>query len=216
MNAEKVLTWSVAALGHLKQGANGNAAEILDHLKTEAEAEIRHAAAKQSGTANRQKAAERVIKSAYSEQPTREAFHGAWSDANGEQYICDGFRLFKLSAALPLPTIPEKEKPIDAARIIDPAKHNPDPLALPDVAELRAYIKEEKARKKAIKDKTAPVYDFGDGLPLVNANFLLDALELLPGCTATASSRAPLIAPIYFESVHGCGILCPVRKAAQQ
>jgi len=55
MNAEKVLTWSVAALGHLKDGANGNAAEILNYLKAEAEAEIRHAAAKQSGNGKQTK-----------------------------------------------------------------------------------------------------------------------------------------------------------------
>lgn len=64
MNAEKILAWSVAALGHLEGSCYFNAIEILEGMKAEAEAEIRHAAAKQSGNGNRQKAAERVIKSA--------------------------------------------------------------------------------------------------------------------------------------------------------
>ena len=41
MKAEYVLKWSVAALGHLKQGANGNASDILEALREEAAAEIR-------------------------------------------------------------------------------------------------------------------------------------------------------------------------------
>lgn len=215
MNAEKILTWSVAALGHLKNGANGNAAEILNYLKTEAEAEIRHTAAKQSGNGNRQKAAERVIKSAM--QDSRPALRGSWNDSNGAQYICDGFRLLKLLEPLPLEKIPEDVQPIDAARIIPTDKNARGAvLELPSIAELKAYIKEEKARKKAIKDKSAPLYDFGAELPAVNAQYLLDMLEVLPGCTARATAERPKLRGIYFESVHGCGVLLPVRKENAQ
>mgnify|MGYP003301979745 CR=1 FL=1 len=209
MNAEKVLTWSVAALGHLKNGANGNAAEILDYLKTEAEAEIRRNAAKQSGNANRQKAAERVIKSAKSTQ--REALHGSWIDSKGLQCICDGFQAYRLREALPLETIPEKETPLDLSRII--AENRGDLLTLPPVPELKAHIKAEKARKKAQKDKTAPAWDFGEELPQVNAEYLLNALELLPDAIAIASRERPTLRAIYFKSEHGDGILLPVRKA---
>lgn len=212
MNAEKILTWSVAALGHLKNGANGNAAEILEYLKTEAEEEIRHAAAKQSGNGNRQKAAERVIKSAKAQQQ-REALWGAWEDKNGAQYICDGFRLVKLFEALPLEKIREGVQPIDAARII-PADKNARGavLELPTVGELKAYIKEEKALKKAVKDKSGVLYDFGADLPAVNAQYLLDMLEVLPGCTARAAAQRPALNQIYFESGDGCGVLLPVKR----
>lgn len=213
MKPDYILKWMTAAAGHLKNGDSRNAAEIIEAMKEEAAAEIRRAEAKNGGKLSRQKAAERVIKSAKASQPFRESFHGSWTDAAGRQCLCDGFRAYRLREALPLETIPEKETPFDLNRII--TKNDGETLALPDVAELRAYIKEEKARKKAIKDKTAPTWDFGDGLPLVNAQFLLDALELLPGCSATISSRSPLVNPIYFESVHGCGILCPIRKEAR-
>lgn len=212
MNAEKILTWSVAALGHLKNGADGNAAEILNYLKTEAEAEIRHTAAKQSGNGNRQKAAERVIKSA--KNAACEALHGAWFDSKGLQCICDGFQAYRLREALPLETIPEKEKPLDLSRVI--AINSGAVLTLPTVPELKAHIKTEKARLKAQKDKNPPTWDFGAELPRVNAEYLLNALELLPDATATASRERPTLRAIYFESEHGDGILLPVRKEDAQ
>lgn len=214
MNAEKILTWTTAAAGHVQNGAYFDALNILEGMKAEAEAEIRRDAAKQSGNANRQKAAERVIKNAISCNPTREALHGAWNDKSGRQCFCDGFQAYRLREALPLPSIPEKETPLELERII--AKNNGEALPLPTVPELKAHIKTEKARKKAIKDKTAPAWDFGEGLPAVNANFLLTALELLPGCTATASKQAPTLRAIYFESEAGDGILLPVKKAVKQ
>lgn len=212
LNAEKILMMSTAAVEHLKKGANSNALEILNAIKEDAKKEIRRASAKASGNTNRQKAAERVIKNAIASNPRREALHGSWIK-NEMQYICDGFRILRLNNALPLPKISEKLQPIDADRILTPAKDNAGAvLELPDVGELRAYIKTEKAKRKAIGDKSAIFYDFADDLPRVDAVYLLDMLEILPGCTATASSRGTLVNPIYFESEHGDGALCPVRK----
>ena len=129
------------------------------------------------------------------------------------QNICDGFQAYRLREHLPLESIPEKLDPLDLEGIIAPSRDNCGAvLELPDVAELKAYIKTEKARKKAIEDNTAPTWDFGPELPLVNANFLLNALELLPGCTATAGKQRPALQAIYFKSEAGEGILLPVRR----
>ena len=212
MKASYIYEWMTAAAGHLRQGATKNAADIIEALKEEAAAEIRREEAKNGGKLNRQKAAERVIKSAKSCQPSRDCFHGFWKDSNGLQCICDSFQAYRLREALPLEPIPPKASPLDLSRVFEPNKG--EALALPDVGELRAYIKEEKARKKATKDKTPPLYDFGDGLPAVNAEYLLNALELLPGCTATASHVRPLLNSIYFSSDAGDGLICPVRKGA--
>lgn len=214
MKADYILQWMTAAAGHLSQGATKNAADIIEALKAEAAAEIRREAAKNGGKLNRTKAAERVIKNAKSYQSARACFHGAWTDAAGRQCICDGFQAYRLREALPLEKIPENESPLDLDRILSP--NHGEPLALPDVGELRAYIKTEKARKKAKKDKTAPLYDFGDGLPALNAEYLLTALEILPGCTATASKERPEIRAIYLKSEAGEGIICPVRKGRKQ
>jgi hypothetical protein len=184
----------------------------LKALREEAAAEIRREEAKNGGKLNRTKAAERVIKSAKSYQAAHECFHGAWIDSAGRQCLCDSFQAYRLREALPLETLPEKISPIDLNRII--SKNLGATLELPDVGTLRAFIKTEKARKKAAKDKSLIIYDFGEGLPAVNAEYLLNALEILPGCTATASRENSQLRAIYFESPDGDGILMPVRKGA--
>ena len=214
MKAEYVLKWMTAAQGHLKQGANGNAAEIIEALKQEAAAEIRREEAKRSGTADRQKAAERVIKSAKADK-YHEALHGAWMTADGMQNLCDGFQAYRLREALPLEEIPANVQPIYIDRIV--ITNGGDVVPLPELSELRAYIKTEKARIKALKkskeltpDKSAPIWDFGDDLPQVRAEYLLNALELLPNCTAYARKKNEYI---YFESDAGAGLILPIRKA---
>lgn len=216
MNATYIYQWMTAAAGHLKNGANGNAAEIIEALKAEAAAEIRREEAKRSGNGSRQKAAERVIKNAVKLNPEREALHGAWIEKD-KQCICDGVRLFRFSEPLPLPEMPEKEKPIDAARIVDPAADNAGAtLEAPAAADLRVYIKTEKAQKKASRDRSAALYDFGEGLPAVNAQYLLDVLEMFPDAVLTASARRPLFNAIYIRSEHGDGVILPVKKEAQK
>lgn len=212
MTNEKLLMLANAALLHLRNNATEDAADILRALKEDAETEIRKAAARSAGKLDRFKACGRVLKVAMSDQ--RPALRGAWI-ADGLQYICDGYRLAGLRDPLDLPAIPEGVAPIDAARILDPAKHNAGAvLDLPDVAELRAHIKTEKARLKAAGDKHgAPAWDFGDDLPRVNALYLLDMLEIFPDARAICSKHRPKLDPIYFDSADGCGILLPVRKA---
>lgn len=53
-------------------------------------------------------------------------------------------------------------------------------------------------------------------IPAVDARFLLDIVEILPGATFRASNYRPDIGGIYFESADGFGILLPVRKTAQK
>lgn len=210
MNAEKTLLRVNAALLHLRDNATENVFNILELLKEDAELEIYRNAAKSAGRLDRFKACGRVLKIAMSD--ARPALRGSWT-VDGLQYICDSFRLVCLREPLDLPTIPDDVQPIDAARILDPAKkNNGTALDLPTVADLRAYIKMEKARLKASGDKNSPVWDFGDDLPSVNAAFLLDILEIFPDASATASSRSPKLNSIYFDSADGCGILLPVRK----
>lgn len=216
MNASYIYEWMTAVAGHLKNGANGSAADIIEALKAEAAAEIRRDEAKRSGTASRQKAAERIIKNAKSMQPSKPCLHGAWTE-NGAQCLCDSFRALRLSEPLPLENIPEDIEPLNVSRIIDGAKQNAGArLSLPDLGELRAHIKAEKARIKAEKLRgIVPLWDFGDGLPAVDAQYLADMLEALPGCTATASVQRPTLNALYITSEDGDGVLLPAWKAAK-
>ena len=53
------------------------------------------------------------------------------------------------------------------------------------------------------------------GLPSVDANYLIDFLQLFPDGEAFTSEQKPYITPIFFRSADGEGILCPVRKPAK-
>lgn len=211
MNTSKIIELTTEAINHMSDGNADSALLTLYSLRETAAAEIRREEAKRSGTTSRLKAAERIIKSAKSEQPSRPCMHGAWID-NSKQYTSDGFRIVRFNEPLPLESIPEGAEPLNMSRVIAPGMNTGAKLDLPELGALRAYIKTEKARIKAEKLRGVPLWDFGDGLPAVDAQYLADMLEALPGCTATAAKDHPELRIIYFESENGDGGLCPVEK----
>lgn len=80
------------------------------------------------------------------------------------------------------------------------------PIVLPDIDKLRAYIKIKKAEKsKCI------IFSFGH--VVVNANFLLDMMEALPGAKAYSDENSKH--SLYFESEEGVGLLLPVDVKAE-
>lgn len=173
--------------------------------------------ARKSGRGSAQTAAKRIIENAIAYQP-REYLHGAWME-NGKQCLCDGYRGVILDS--PIPGLPQAKTDLSAMsldRILSPSRANHGAtLSLPTIGELKAAIKvhdaEERVRRAKAKDRKPLTWDFGEGLPAVNGNYLLDMLELLPGCTATASHASPLLGAIYFQAEGvGEGILLPVRK----
>ena len=179
--------------------------------------DIANEEARKSGRGSAQTAAKRIIKNAIARQP-REYLHGAWME-NGKQCLCDGYRGVILDSPLPgLPQAKTAPSAMSLGHILSPSRANHGAtLSLPTVGELKAAIKvhdvEERARKAKTKDRKPLTWDFGEGLPAVNGNYLLDMLELLPCCTATASHASPLLGGIYFQAEGvGEGVLLPVRK----
>ena len=153
------------------------------------------------------RAAERIIKNA-----SREAYEGAFT-SGGKQCVCDGYRLVRFRDPLPLP---EAAGGLDVEKSIGPASLYETPLDLPTVKDLRGLIRIAKQNGTAGNvfrvSRKLCLYDFGPDLPTVNAQFLLDMLEALPGCTA---SFYKIHSPIYFTAENGDGILLPVRKPAE-
>lgn len=212
-----VITACEKAKEALKMGANGNATEIIHALQEAAETEQRAEKAKSNGKKTIYAAAMRVLKNSAAYNQPRPALLYSYNDGQHVS-VCDGFRLVQFNAetAPELPALPDKMEYVNVARLINDTADNTDAATLPAVADLKNYIKIEKAKKKAARDKNAPIYilttESGQKI-YTNANYLLDILECLPGAVAKASTRGPLRA-VYFESENGRAMLCTIRPEA--
>ena len=198
---------------HDANAITGGLGALLSDLIRALERDINAEECRAAGRLSPLKAAQRILKAA--QDCPREALHGAWI-AGGLQCICDGYRAFRLAEHLPgLPAIRDGLEPFNVAGCIDPARDGfTQPLQLPDVAEVKSWLKAEKARRKGecIRDKMPLCWDFGEGLPYVNAQYLIDALELLPGCTCRISAHRPELGGLYLESPAGDGLVLPCRR----
>lgn len=161
-------------------------------------------------------AAKRICKRAVNRNGHRPSTRGAWIDQDGKQCLCDGMTGVRLNSPFKLTAAPEPEcgERVDLDAVIRPVRLNSVALkSLP--AEVRAKIKSDRAEYKASGrskyESFVSTYDFGVGLPLVNAEYLLDLLELFPDCEIYAHDN-PLY-PIYFKSASGEAVLCTIRKS---
>ena len=169
-----------------------------------------------------EEAARRICDAAVRMNSQRPNEQGFWIDEEGKQCVCDGHRGFRLNSLMELTAAPELSADgsrFNLAQIIAPLRKNTLRLTLPTVAEVRSQIKTDRAEwaaKRHGKGETFKAsYDFGPGLPSVDANYLIDFLQLFPDGEAFTSEQKPYITPIYFRSADGEGILCPVRKPAK-
>lgn len=164
-------------------------------------------------------AAKRICKRTVTCNSHRRSVQGVWIDADGKQCLCDGMTGVRLNSPFKLTVAPEPEcgERFDLDAVIRPIRLNSIALKRPAAAELRAKIKadhaEYKAQRRSKYETFIPKYDFGVGLPLVNAGYLLDLLELFPDCEIYAHENP--LSPIYFKSAGGEGILCPIRRRSE-
>lgn len=162
-----------------------------------------------------EKAIARIIKNT-----NREQFAGVFEDC-GKYCVLDGYRIIRYAA--PLNGFPAAKESFDTAKAIGTVSNYTVKLALPAVKDLKADMKLAKigcidvghvhvsGRGRSIK----LLYDFGYGLPVVDAAYLADMLEALPECEAYATETMQICGrniPIYFVAGDNDGLLCPVRK----
>lgn len=127
---------------------------------------------------------------------------------NDKFVACDGYRLVRLTSDIP--GLPHTESSLDVARLMDRFPLVNETLPLPTIAELRALLAEDKAKNGKRNRKGAPCTCRLEGGICVNAQYLLDMLQALPGCRVYKPES--LISPIYFAADNGNdGILLPVR-----
>lgn len=176
---------------------------LIEELIKELNADLLKEEAKKNGTGNKKKAADNILKQLKNSSKQG----GAITTADGSQIIGGAFSAVKLMEPLPVEPAPGNIPPIDYIYCLDnAAKNNGVKMELPALAELSAHIKAEKANKNKYI-----YYDFGDGLPLVDAQYLYDILVLLPDSVCIASKEA-LTRALYFKSEAGEGLLLPCRK----
>lgn len=157
---------------------------------------------KKSGSGSRLTAAKRISQGAI-----RENLHGVWTDAEGRSCICDGYRAVRLYDHFD--SIPVIEPWSGLGRVFaEPCRYR-RVIDAPAISE----VKKAAALHRAAHGKNSvPTYDFGEGLPQVNAAYLVDMLTLLPGAKLYVSDYRTELSTVYFVSEKGDGILMPVRK----
>jgi len=136
---------------------------------------------------------------------------------DGLQCATDGFRAYRLNTPITdLPIIPEGVQTVDLKEIFKNYELNADmstPLPRPSTNELKALI----AAEKTTKELTNILWDFGKGLPAVNASYLLDLLVVLPDAILLkVNTGSPYHFPVYAFSKYGDAILLPVLSISKR
>ena len=184
--------------------------EMLDVLKSlESDMLIEHS--KKSGTKSIVTAANRIIKNAESrKKPMLEGmFTNQTRDGSTLYCVCDGYVAIRFNEKPLLPEIDEKYhgQEMQLEQIVKPMDGSKE-IALPDISELKVYIKTHKIKEKN-NDKKVADYLLDEELNLwVNPQYLLNTMECLPDCKAYAANR---ISPIYFKAENGDGVVMPVN-----
>ena len=184
--------------------------EMLDVLKS-LETDMLIEQSKKSGTKSIVTAANRIIKNAeLRNKPMLEGmFTNRTRDGSTLYCVCDSYVAIRFNDKPLLPEIDEKYhgQEMQLEQIVKPMDGSKE-IALPDISELKVYIKTHKIKEKNNPKKVAD-YLLDEELNLwVNPQYLLNAMECLPDCKAYAANR---ISPIYFKAENGDGVVMPVN-----
>ena len=192
------------------EGMTSMAYEMNNVLK-QLEADMLIEQSKKSGTKSIVTAANRIIKNAESLKKPLLAgmFTNQTRDGSTLYCVCDSYVAIRFNEKPLLPEIDEKYhgQEMQLEQIVKPMDGSKE-ITLPDIGELKVYIKTHKIKEKNNPKKVAD-YLLDEELNLwVNPQYLLNAMECLPDCKAYAANR---ISPIYFKAENGDGCVCPVN-----
>ena len=202
-----IKTWrdSVTAEGMIATGAE------MDNVLKQLEADMLIEQSKRSGTKSIVTAANRIIKNAESLKKPLLAgmFTNQTRDGSTLYCVCDSFVAIRFNEKQILPEIDSKYhgQEMQLEQFVKPMDGSKE-IALPDISELKVYIKTHKIKEKN-NDKKVADYLLDEELNLwVDPQYLLNAMECLPDCKAYAANR---ISPIYFKAENGDGVVMPVN-----
>ena len=182
---------SVTAEGMIATGAEMN--NVLKQL----EADMLIEQSKKSGIKSIVTAANRIIKNAESLKKPLLAgmFTNQTRDGSTLYCVCDSYVAIRFNEKPLLSEIDEKYhgQEMQLEQIVRPIYDSKE-ITLPDISELKVYIKTHKIKEKNNPKKVA--------------DYLLNAMECLPDCKAYTANR---ISPIYFKAENGDGVVMPVN-----
>ena len=166
---------------------------------------------KKSGAKSIVIAANKIIKNAelHNKPMIEGMFTNQTRDGSTLYCVCDGYVAIRFNEKPLLPEIDEKYhgQEMHLEQIVKPMDGSKE-IKLPDIGELKVYIKTHKIKEKNNPKKVAD-YLLDEELNLwVNPQYLLNAMECLPDCKAYAANR---ISSIYFKADNGDGVVMPVR-----
>lgn len=218
MKTETILT-RVYAIMELCKEDNPVINHELSNLANDLAAQVRMEYAASRGQSNAQRVIVSLLNAVKKEGAHRPALGYAWVDANGRQCVCDGYRAFRLTEALPL-----EERPDDVGDPMNLDKVFPNlndyaTMPLPSMQEVKAHIALERAKYgRRYSREASKVWDFGEYKPAVNSRYLLDLLTVLPDATEIYYKPTNMCALLYAKSERGEALLCPVMtpKKKQQ
>ena len=179
--------------------------EIMRVLRIELAKEQERA----SGTNKQATVIKAVIKAA--EKRNKREFYSQIVD--GKQYVCDGFRLFAFNQICEsVPIDPESKKTY--AEIFNGRIKCCDDkeLELPSRGKLAAYIKAEKASGKHGKYTNNNIeYNFGAGLPMVDAELMLSVIDAISN-GKWYYRKGDVRSPILIKGDNGNALLMQMNK----
>lgn len=181
----------------------------LIKLVADLERQIKSENNKRNGFAKIESVAKKIIKSS-----SNEDLNGAFY-YNDKQFFCNGYMILALEKHIDFAGSKKEELGKRLFNLIDSAEENTMKVNLPTIGELKAYIKLQKAQTG--KKASDILYDFGEGLPLVQANPLLWILEAMPEATTCRLAACNTSgSAIYFEDKEVQALLLPVRRPAKR
>lgn len=180
-------------------------------IYTEAKAEYNNELAKSAGKLDAKKAAEKIIKIMQENGRPRA---GAIKTSDGKYIFSSPYHGIRIADSF---NITEWQGvPPDFERIFNGVAQNAgERLTPPSAAELKEIIRKTKAENKGKNKyaKTAPLYDFGENAPAVNAEYLLQIMQAIgEDIVITAAAERPTVSGLYIYTDIGDAVLMPSRK----
>lgn len=179
-------------------------------IYTEAKAEYNNELAKTAGKLDAKKAAESMVKIMRESRPQA----GAVKTSDGKYIFASPYHGIRIADNFNITAW--QGVPPDFERIFNGTAQNAgEHLTPPSAAELKEIIRKTKAENKGKNKyaKTAPLYDFGENAPAVNAEYLLQIMQALgEDIVITAAAGNAMVSGLYIYTDIGDAILMPCRK----